>query len=257
MSLLTMRRSRTFADYVGGGREGGYCGVIADKAVNGTVSLLLSRLRPYHESANYRIHGADTSYGDATEVAVEFSFLIKRIGEYGFTSIIGTDATGLSGWGDGTTNFLSVKTNDADKKITVFVHDNGQLVSIKNDLVADKVYTLTAVFKLGTKEYTVAIDGEVIGSYTYFEPMTGITGLRLDEHGYADTQDHLSDEVYFDDIKIGAVVNKNGGSSTPSDPSTTPDVPNNNTGDSSVIFMAAAILLCAGTAVAVLKKKAY
>lgn len=126
---------------------------------------------------------------------------------------------------------------------------------------ANKDYILTAVFKLGTNQYTVVLNGEVVGTYTYHETINEITALRIDEHGYSDITDGsesriaAQDVIFFDDIKIGTVrASNNGDNNNPSSPN---QEPNNPTGDSSNLIFAVITLLLGASAFIALRKKAY
>lgn len=252
-----------FIDMIGGGQESGASGIIVDNGVGGTKSLRLYRKGGYHEPGNIRLTTEDFDYGDLKEVAIQFSFRMKQIGDYGFTAIISVPGSGLEDWGDdGKTNLFAVRT-EKDTGITLNAHDNGGLVAAKTNLETDKDYVLTAVFTLGSNEYTVALNNEIVGTYHYHLTVPadgGISGLRLDDHGYAKgttDAENLIDEIYFDNIMIGAVSNKTGGSDTPTDPTPTPSnpdkKPNTNTGDT--MYLAVVVAMAAVLATVVAKKR--
>ena len=262
-----------FEDFIGGGydkaeNDKGYAGVIVENGVGGTKSLMLYRRTETGEPGNVRIEGLDGDYGEATEIGFEFSFRMEKIGEYGFTSIIGTTEGGaLTDWGNATKNFLAVRTEE--NEIVLNVHDGGSLKPAKKGLETKKDYVLSVLFTIGSNKYTVALNNEGLGTYTYFETITKentILGLRLDDHGYQDGVENRQDTVYFDNIKIGAFSAK--GTSTDPEPTTKPSSdptkkpddnkkPNTNTGDNSMLVFAAAVVLCTISAVVVLKKKVY
>lgn len=231
-----------FPFFVGGAAGGG--ATIVDNAVGGSVSVNLFRKAGGPESTSLRIGQIDTVYAEDTEyVGVQFAFRIEKIGDYGFTAIIGNTGVDIESWEP---NFLSVKKKDGQIVINGFDHREETLA--KSGLEANRDYVVTAVFELGTKNYDLYLDGEKIGS---FENGIGKTDLalqcidvfRIDHHGM-DEPENLVDIVYFDDIKIGEVTF--GSDETPSDP-TDPTTPNTPTGDTMplVIVVAMAVILAA------------
>lgn len=218
-------------------------------------------------TGNIRFSGLSTDYGDAEEIAVQFAFRFEKMGTHGFTVILGSATTDPADWGQGSYNVISVRNSpdDGAGSPAILARDGAAaaetLKVIKSGLEANKDYVLTAVFKLGTNQYTVVLNGEVIGTYTYHETVNAITALRIDEHGYSDITDGTEkriaaqDIIFFDDIKIGTVSASNNGdnNNTP-----TPDPePNNPTGDSSNLIFAVVTLLFGATAFIALRKKAY
>lgn len=253
-----------FVDFIGGGTVAKLSGMIVENGVGGRNSLLLYREVEGTEPGNLRIQGLDTTYSEgATELAIQFAFRFKKLGNYGFTSNIEAAGNAITDWGDnGTKNWLAVRTESETGKATINVRDNEALVPIKEDLQANTDYVLTAVFTIGTNKYTVAVNNEVIGTYTYHSTIDSITGLRFDDHGYAEGKTeaaNLVDEIYFNDIKIGEVVNKSsGGTETPTDPTPKPggtdQKPNTNTGDTA--YLVVVVAMAAVLATVVFKKRA-
>ncbi len=237
--------------------------IVADK-VGGTNSLRLVR-EGFSGTAttNIRFFTLSTEYGEADEIAVSIAFRFEKLGTYGFTVMLGTATTDPAGWGEGTTNIFAVRNNpdDGTEAPSILARNGGAaadtLQVVKTGLEANTDYVLTAVFKLGTNEYTIVLNNEVVGTYTYHETMNGITTLRIDEHGYNEITDETEeriaaqDIVYFDDIKVGTVSGEG------SDPAPTDPEQNQPTGDNSILDFAIAAILMGGTAFVALRKKAY
>ena len=218
-------------------------------------------------TGNIRFSGLSTDYGDAEEIAVQFAFRFEKMGTHGFTMILGTSTTDPASWGEGSSNVFAVRNNpdDGAGSPAILARDGEAaaetLKVIKSGLEANKDYILTAVFKLGTNQYTVVLNGEVVGTYTYHETINEIPALRIDEHGYSDITDGsesriaAQDVIFFDDIKIGTVrASNNGDNNNPSSPN---QEPNNPTGDSSNLIFAVITLLLGASAFIALRKKAY
>ncbi len=245
-------------------------GQIVAGQVGGTNSLRLIREGfSGTATANIRFGGLSTDYGDADEIAVSFAFRFEKLGTYGFTMILGSATTDPASWGDGNTNIFAVRNNPADgtDSPSILARNGGAsgdtLQVVKTGLEANTDYVLTAVFKLGTNEYTIVLNNEIVGTYTYHETMNGITAVRIDDHGYNEVTDETEEKiqaqdiVYFDDIKVGTVSGEGSGSEEGNDPAPTDPQPNQPTGDNSVISFAIAAVLMGGTAFVALRKKAY
>lgn len=243
--------------------------IVADK-VGGTNSLRLVR-EGFSGTAttNIRFFTLSTEYGEADEIAVSIAFRFEKLGTYGFTVMLGTATTDPAGWGEGTTNIFAVRNNpdDGTEAPSILARNGGAaadtLQVVRTGLEANTDYVLTAVFKLGTNEYTIVLNNEVVGTYTYHETMNGITALRIDEHGYNEVTDETEEKiaaqdiVYFDDIKVGTVSGEGSGSEEGNDPAPTDPEQNQPTGDNSIIDFAIAAILMGGTAFVALRKKAY
>lgn len=220
------------------------------------------------QTANIRFGGFSTEYGDAEEIAVQFAFRFEKFGTHGITVLVGSDTTDPSEWGNGEKNIFAIRNNpdDGTDSPAILARDGAAagdtLKVIKTGLKANTDYVLTAVFKLGSDQYSVVLNGEVIGTYTYHEKMEGISALRIDEHGYSEITDETEqrikaqDIVFIDDIQIGT-VSASGGSSNLPTPSPTQKPGNNPTGDNSDLLFAVVMLLSGITAFVVLRKKVY
>lgn len=251
-----------FDYFVGGGDS--KTGMIISDGVGGRNSLVLLRVRPAdggNESANARFYASGIDYTGAEEIAVSFAFRYETLGDYGFTVLIGTSTNPDTDWGQGSKNLFAIRTENGKAVINVQnggdSSTGGTLKVIKDDLKANTDYVVTAIFKAGTNNYDVAVNGTIIGSYTYFEKVDAINSLRIDDHGYNDGGEHADKNVCFNDIQVGKVVAKDSTSAPTGDPTTTPtkkpDTPNTNTGDSTSFIGIAAMAIVAVTVV--MKKK--
>ena len=138
--------------------------IVADK-VGGTNSLRLVR-EGFSGTAttNIRFFTLSTEYGEADEIAVSIAFRFEKLGTYGFTVMLGTATTDPAGWGEGTTNIFAVRNNpdDGTEAPSILARNGGAaadtLQVVKTGLEANTDYVLTAVFKLGTNEYTIVLN---------------------------------------------------------------------------------------------------
>lgn len=237
------------------GREHGAL-IVADK-IGGTKSIrFLREGASGTQQPNIRYFDLSTEYGGAKKIAVQLAFRFETLGTYGFTALIGTGETNMNNWNgaDGNSNILAVKKDPDTESPSIMVRDAGELKVIKKDLEAKKDYVLTFVFELGTDNYSVVLNNEVIGNYQYFETVNKITAFRMDEHGYYKVDEGQEEkrgpaveEVYLDDIKIGTVVEKSG------EQPSTPTVPTGD--DATALAGAGALLLLSVGVVFALKKK--
>ena len=242
-----------FPFFVGGSEGGGL--QIVENGVGGTNSVTYFRAADTSESTNIRANVDASAYPAETKyVALQFTFRIAQLGDYGFTATVGSTGKDVESW---TPNFLAIKK--VNGQIVAHGYQNGVETAAKSGLETNHDYVLTAVFELGTKNYDLYLDDEKIGSFengagAASGELTSLSAFRIDGHGM-DSPENLLDIVYFDDFKVAAVAEED--PETPVDPGTEdpsePSTPNTPTGDT--MYFAAVVAMAAVLATVLLKKR--
>ena len=199
-----------FNDFIGDGERSG--ALISANGVGGTKSMRLMR---YDGGvADMRVTGLNIgAFGEGSEVDFTFSFRYKALGNYGFSVILAgiPESLTVEDYGGGTRNIFSSGTDDeTGKDVLYVVNPEGGSIAAADFLKADTDYVVRTVFTLGSDEYKLYINGELIGTYKYIGKLTNITAFRIDCHDWAEENDisksqkgscHVN-EVYFDDISL-------------------------------------------------------
>ena len=155
--------------------------------VNGDKMIQLSRHKEHHQNVSYQI---ETVGGIGGDIAASFSFMFKKLGEYGVAVRLGTDSNSLyDSWSF--TNGIANIAGNADGEAWFTVWDeaqaadgNGRKMTNVLKLEANKEYKVVFLLAPFSNVYKVVINGEIMGEYTYFESPMTVVGLRLDQHGY-------------------------------------------------------------------------
>lgn len=201
-----------FTPFIGDGDRSGAL-ISADK-IGGTKSLRLMR---YDGGvADMRISGLNLgAFGEGSEIDFSFTFRYKTLGNYGFSVLLAgiPESLNVEDYGGGTRNIFSAGTDDeTGKDVLYVVNPAGGTTAVADFLKPDTDYTVKTVFTMGSDEYSLYINGDLIGSYKYIGKMTNITAIRFDCHDWAEENDisrsqkgscHVN-EVYFDDISVTA-----------------------------------------------------
>lgn len=201
-----------FTAFVGDGERSG--AIIGGGQIGGSKSLRLMR---YDGGvANMRITGLSLgAFGEGSEIDFSFTFRYKTLGNYGFSVLLAgiPESPSVEDYGGGTRNIFSSGTDDeSGKDVLYVVNPEGGSLAAADFLKPDTDYNVKTVFKLGSDEYSLYINGELVGNYKYIGDLTNITAIRFDCHDWAEENDisrsqpgssHVN-EVYFDDISLVA-----------------------------------------------------